>query len=141
MLELPPSKEEQELSAQVRKIEIEAREYDLPSTFMTWAKMKRQAAKIEKEVLKKEEARRLKTAEPWRQFAKKMLGYRNTVVFLALFFAYESTLVKAPLLEFPSGWMFPFSRILALPNYSGGALSVIGWSVLCQRFFGRFLKL
>lgn len=139
LLDLPPSKEEVNLKSEIRRIYREAREFDLPSTFMTYAKMTRKAAKMERELLKLEEERRVKGQASWRIKAKRALGYRNALSFAFFFFVYERTLVAAPLLEYPSAWMFPAARILALPNYSAGALSVVGWSLLVQRFYARIL--
>mmetsp|Transcript_14181 Transcript_14181/g.25178 ORF Transcript_14181/g.25178 Transcript_14181/m.25178 type:complete len:151 (-) Transcript_14181:307-759(-) len=137
LLNSKPTKEEMEMRREMNLLLVEAQKVNLPSTFMEWAKLKRKAGAIEKALLKKEEERNQAQKSPWRVRVKKALGLRHAVFFVVLFFFYEGTLPKAPLLEVSSAWMWPYGRILALPNYYAGALSVVGWSVVCQKFCGR----
>eukprot|EP00512_Aurantiochytrium_limacinum_P004238 CAMPEP_0171497676 /NCGR_PEP_ID=MMETSP0958-20121227/7408_1 /TAXON_ID=87120 /ORGANISM="Aurantiochytrium limacinum, Strain ATCCMYA-1381" /LENGTH=142 /DNA_ID=CAMNT_0012031953 /DNA_START=59 /DNA_END=488 /DNA_ORIENTATION=- len=99
VIELRPSKEEIELQQDVARLEAEAKEYNLPSTFMKWAKLRRQAASREREVLKLAEARKIQAQASWRKRASQVLGFRQQVLWAALYFVYQSSLPPVPLLE------------------------------------------
>ncbi|GBG32178.1 Tail-anchored protein insertion receptor WRB [Hondaea fermentalgiana] len=128
------------LTVLVITVVAEAKEYNLPSTFMKWAKLKRQAAAKEREALKMAEARTLTAQASWRKRAAQILGLRQQVLWAALYFFYESSLPAAPLLEVESGWLWPLGRIFALPSYSAGSLSVLGWTFVCQKVASRVLE-
>ncbi len=139
-MQVRPSKAEGEIARQVAALEADARQYELPATFMKWAKMKRDAGKLEKELLKLQEQRRLDSAAAWRQHVSRAASMRLPVMLALLFFVYESQLPKAPLLEFSSAWLWPAGWMLASPNYSAGQLSVVGWATLCQILCARLFK-
>ena len=88
-LQLRPSTEEINLGKQVRSIEQESKIYELPATFMKWAKMKREAAKLEKDMLKLQEVRESDMKAPWRKQVQKILGFRQIVLFVVFFFVFE----------------------------------------------------
>mmetsp|Transcript_18086 Transcript_18086/g.51908 ORF Transcript_18086/g.51908 Transcript_18086/m.51908 type:complete len:184 (-) Transcript_18086:49-600(-) len=140
-LEVRPSKEEDGLRAKAREIEREAKWLDhSPNAFVQASKVRREGALVERNLLRLETARLELARQPWRKQAKRVLGYKTIAVFLFLFFVMEPAFEPAPLLEFDSDWAWPLGRLLSLPNYSPGSLSVVAWGTLCQRFVGRCLR-
>mmetsp|Transcript_13613 Transcript_13613/g.24196 ORF Transcript_13613/g.24196 Transcript_13613/m.24196 type:complete len:113 (+) Transcript_13613:502-840(+) len=107
---------------------------------MKWAKLRRQAASREREVLKLAEARKIQAQASWRKRASQVLGFRQQVLWAALYFVYQSSLPPVPLLEVESGWLWPVGKIFALPSYSAGSLSVLGWTFVCQKVSARVLE-
>ncbi len=140
LLDVNPSEKELQLEKKAKSIEQEACQYDLPSTFMKWAAMKREGARIEREIFQLQEKRVQVKSAVWRQQLSRALQARTIVIWALVFFVIEAKTEPAPLFEFASAWTFPFGRLLAIPNYSSGAVSAIGWTVLCQRFFGRIFQ-
>jgi len=134
-----PSPEEDDLLKRATEAELEAEKFNLPATFMVWAKKRRDAMALHKELLKLQEARRLRSSASWRKTIQRVLGYRQMALFAGFFFVLEPMFVKAPLLEFSSAWLWPIGRFAAMPNYSAGSISVLGWSFVCQRFASRAL--
>jgi len=139
-LELKPSKEEKVIEKEVARLEREAHAVNLPSTFMEWAKLKRDAAKREKELLKMREKRETERRAGWRQRISQILGLRQIVLLALLYFIYEPMILPDPLLEVDISWMWPVSHLFSLPNQPAGGLSVIAWAVLTQRLAARIIK-
>lgn len=110
---------------------------NLPATFMQWAKIKRKAVALERDQLKLSEARAQEAKASWRKRTAQALSWRMLLLSALLFYGVEASLPPAPLLELDAYWMWPMGRLLALPNYSSGALSVVGWSLVSQKVCAR----
>jgi len=144
LIQVPETTDELLMKKDIARLNREAHKFNLPATFTTWVKLSRQAVDMEKELFKKQEDRKVKAMAPWRSTASRVLGLRFPVVLFVLFFIYEATIDPFPLLQLPTDVMWPVGRPLALPNYYSGALSVVGWATMSQRFltrvFGSFLE-
>ncbi|EQC25775.1 hypothetical protein SDRG_16371 [Saprolegnia diclina VS20] len=46
---------------------------------------------------------------------------------------------NAPLVLFPSGYLMPLERLLAMPFFPAGVVSAGGWWCLCRRVLGKVL--
>mmetsp|Transcript_9352 Transcript_9352/g.10779 ORF Transcript_9352/g.10779 Transcript_9352/m.10779 type:complete len:166 (-) Transcript_9352:63-560(-) len=119
------SEEEVKLAQEVNKLKIEAQRNNFPATFMTWAKLSRQANKLEAELESKRVAREASLHVPWKKTLRSALTFRLFFLLAAI-----SLLPKeeGPLLEVPYQWVWPLSRPL-----SNGSLSKLVWAVVCQR--------
>ncbi|OQS01745.1 hypothetical protein ACHHYP_20014 [Achlya hypogyna] len=46
---------------------------------------------------------------------------------------------STPLVAFPSGYLMPLERLLAMPFFPAGVISAGGWWCLCRRVLGKVL--
>lgn len=138
-----PSKKENELNKKVEEKRLEAKKFNFPSTFMEWAKLSREANKLEAslEILKDERLQAQK--KPLAKGIKSVLKY---FPYAAMFFLYFNSEIfcdsEDGLIQFESHSFMPFSRLFSFglstnPNFI--AIGPVGWSVICHRVISNIL--
>ena len=140
-INLSPEKEEISLCHKKKELEIEAKEYELPSTFVKWVKITRETAKIEKAINEMREKRLVRETTGARLKLKTFFKFRGFITCVILYYMLEPTLPPYPLLEISSKWLWPFGRLLSIPKYKTGSISLIGWWIICHRFMNQILLL
>ena len=135
------SSTEKSLLSEAARLKAEAKMYESPDTLLEFAKIGREAAKLEARAdsLREEREGRKKTKLGERAALVTRMLLPLPVVFVWLFWTYfVSDMEPVAFLPNPS-WLWPMAHVLALPNQPpNGSISSIGWMFLSRRVFSRF---
>lgn len=131
------SREELILNEQLFAKRKEAELHNSPSTFVKWAKLSREANKIESNMVKLSE-NRIKNYQSQSKLRKCVEYSTMAVLLIAYFFQDRFCNDDDGLITFESHLLAPFSRILSFglsPQITLDTISLspFGWVIVCQR--------
>lgn len=134
------SREEKHLTNQAKRLRQESKKYESPDTLLEFAKVGREAAKLEAQVESLREEREGRKKSRNGQVASWVV-YLLFPIPLAVAWLFWSTWVSdmEPVARVPhSTWIWPMAHALALPNQPpNGSISSLGWMMLSRRVFAR----